>query len=196
MRIPASLLYRYFALLCLALTAQSTQAQTLNPLSVQAYIAALPATAQLADRLQRGAQGTALYQAMQYGSSSGFAPHSNGVKWLTSHDQQSLNQLSSAVNPAGFASPQSWARVGDRVALTYAALRLEQRDQEWAALIAQAQAMPPELRALLPDSLRHQLDAAEHSLQMLRQISPDEKALVRPHYTTLDQVYRRLSTPP
>lgn len=180
---------------CLMLLPISVQAQLLNPLSLETYIKSLDAVIPFAENLKKGPHQKDLFGAMQYQAGQPFEPHMQGVQFLQQTIKPEYKTLNKLVSDTGFASASSWARVGDRVALTYAALKIERDNPEFLTMAKQLRGMTDEMKAMLPPVLLQQLKNAEWGISLLSAVDESDKKLLSPYYNQLSPLYQKLSQP-
>ncbi len=174
-----------------ALSPAAAETPTLTAQSVENFVASLPAVDKLGDRLAAEGKDDAFntdFDAMfTDGETKEFKPLAGlipAVKELGEYDA-----LAKAVAPHGFATPEAWVTVGDRVIATYAGMKLEKENPEIITMVSQMSQMP-QMPAGMMDALgpetAAQMGGAMAILQSLTKVSQADKDLVAKSYDALD----------
>lgn len=164
-------------------------ASALDGRQVGAYLDTLGEVKQLGERMQAEGKGALLEQEIRLGVGTGFDPHQRAVMLLKREHADDYVQLNRILQPRGFTSPESWARLGDRVVLAYGAIKAESESPEILLLAQQMQGMNPQLLQLLPPEQRVQMEQALVIADALSRVSEADKQQVRPHIARLDRVF-------
>ncbi|GAA0694977.1 hypothetical protein GCM10009104_23170 [Marinobacterium maritimum] len=177
------------ALFVLLWTPTSLLAAALGPQQVEAYLDSLAEVKQLGERMKAAGQGTFLAREISPKAGESFDPHQRAVMALKREHDDHYKALILIVQQRGFTSPESWARVGDRVVLAYGAIKAESESPEMLLLAKQMKGMDPQMLQLLPAEQRVQVEQALIIAEALARVPEADKHQVLPHIARLDREF-------
>lgn len=161
-----------------------------NAAAVEAYLETLPEVRALADDMQAQGQGDFFEPQIDAGMET-FDPHVRGVLALEREYVDMHARLGAIVRGKGFTSTRSWAETGDRIIVTYGAVKVEAESPELLALAQSGSAMDPAMLQLLSPEMRMQMEMAMLAAKALAQVSEADKQLIRPYIARLDQAFEQ-----
>lgn len=162
------------------------KAAGLNPASIEAYLATLPKVRALAEAMQAEGKGRFLQREIMPGEGV-FDPHLRGVTLLRQRYPEAHQTLENIVRHSEFTSTESWALAGDRIVLTYGAVKAEAESPQMLALAASGGTLDPDLLQLLDPETRARMELAWKAARILAQVSAADKAVIRPYIARLDR---------
>jgi len=174
----------------LCLVVLPVQAAGLNTTAVEAYLETLPEVRVLADEMHAQGHGDFFEPEITPGMGT-FDPHVRGVTALEREHASMHARLGTIVRDKGFTSAQSWAETGDRIIITYGAVKVEAESPELLALAQSGSTMDPAMLQLLNPEMRMQMEMAMMAAKALAQVSEADKQLIRPYIARLDQAFEQ-----
>ncbi|MBV0932580.1 hypothetical protein [Marinobacterium weihaiense] len=169
--------------------AAGLEAAPLEAASIDAYVGSLTDVRPFGERLQAEGKGGFLAREVMPRAGQRFDPHRRAVEALRREQPDEFARLEQLLRPYGFTSPNSWARLGDRVVLAYGAVKADAESPEILLLARQAEGMNPQLLQLLPPEQRVELEQALLVARALAQVPAQDKARVRPFIARLDRAF-------
>jgi hypothetical protein len=161
------------------------QAQDLSTQQVEAYIALMPEVKTFANQIDP-ALGQRLRTELQPVVGEDFRPHARGLTILQHQQPGQLQQLDQLARGGRFVDAQSWAWVGDRVLIGYAALKAEAAYPQILELARSMQTMDPALQAMMPPQFQSRVAQIGVMAQEVAKASEADKQVLRPFLGQLD----------
>ncbi len=163
----------------------SAQAQDLSTQQVEAYIALMPQVKAFANQIDP-ALGQRLRTELQPVAGEAFRPHARGLTILQHQQPGLFGQLDQLARGGRFVDAQSWAWVGDRVLMGYAALKAEAAYPQILELARSMQTMDPALQAMMPPQFQTRVAQIGVMAQEVARVSEADKQVLRPYLGSLD----------
>nr|WP_067298579.1 hypothetical protein [Marinobacterium profundum] len=167
------------------LLSASVQAQDLSTQQVEAYIALMPEVKTFANQIDP-ALGQRLRTELQPVAGEAFRPHARGLTILQQQQPGQFGQLDQLARGGRFVDAQSWAWVGDRVLIGYAALKAEAAYPQILELARSMQTMDPALQAMMPPQFQARVSQIGVMAQEVSKVSEADKQVLRPFLGQLD----------
>lgn len=165
--------------------ASANDAAPLSDEKIRKFMATMPAVQALAGDLEASGKDKAFEIDAMPKAGEPFRPYGKSVEALKARHPDEHARLGAAVRPQGFTA-DSWAAVGDRVVLAYAA---EKAAKENPVMLAQMQAMDPAMLAMVPPEMRAQMETAMAMMEAVKAAPAADRAAVRPHLAALDAMF-------
>lgn len=167
------------------LLAASAQAQDLSAPQAEAYVALMPQVRTFANQLDP-ALGQRLRAELQPVSGEAFRPHARGLDILQRQQPNQFQALDQLARSGRFVDAQSWAWVGDRVLMGYAALKAEAAYPQILELARSMQTMDPALQAMMPPQFQTRVAQIGVMAQEVAKVPEADKTVLRPLLPQLD----------
>ncbi len=176
-------------LLCLLSGPAKALEGGLSPQQVEAYVALMPEVRQFANQLDP-AIGQLLRAQLQPRQGEPFRPHARGIEILQRQQPEPYGKLDQLARSVRFVNAGSWAWVGDRVLLGYAALKAEAAYPQILELARSMQTMDPALQAMMPPEFQARVAQIGVLAQEVAKVSAADKAVIRPLLPQLDAQWK------
>jgi len=106
-----------------------------------------------------------------------FSPYLNGVKTLKEQSSADYKRFGAITKQHGFASQESWAETGDRVMLSYIAIKAEEANPDYAEMPTD---IDPEMLAQLPPDAQAHIATTMKMMAKVQKTSETDKNAVKP----------------
>ena len=176
-------------LLMLFSVPSQAQQQGLSAQQAQAYVALMPQLRTFANQLDP-VLGQRLREELQPRQGEAFRPHARGLEILQSQQPDQFQALDRLAQGGRFVNAQSWAWVGDRVLLGYAALKAEAAYPQILELARSMQTMDPALQAMMPPQFQARVAQIGVMAQEVARVPENDKAVLRPLLPQLDAQWK------
>ncbi len=167
-----------------ALAGQAVSADA--PLTVDTakrFVASLESVESLGEEFVANGKSEKLLFDVKPKAGEQFTPYSKSVSALKAKYPADYSRLSAAVKPHGF-SAEAWGDAGDRVMISYLAIKMEKENPQ---AIAQMQAMDPKMLEMLPPEMKEQLAQAQIMMQTVANAPEADKKVVAEVVDELDE---------
>ena len=120
---------------------------------VKRFVATIPATNALGEQFEAEGKIDILQVENQEAGQGTFGPYSHAIGVLKEKHVDGYKRLNAVVSAQGF-EPVEWGAVGDRVMISYLALKMKESDPDTLAMMegmdrSMLEMVPPEMRAQL-----------------------------------------------
>ncbi|MEX0617997.1 MAG: hypothetical protein WDZ76_10365 [Pseudohongiellaceae bacterium] len=160
-----------FAALASILILPIAAAQSLTTEQASNFIESLDEVNTYAESLDPAVRTGALDEEFMPERGQPFAPYSRAADYLRGEHDAVYDDMDNIVADHGFSSLELWAETGDRVAVAYMALEMEETDM---------QQITPEMLDQVPPQMREQMERALAVFETIRDAPPEDVEVLRP----------------
>jgi hypothetical protein len=171
---------RIFIFLLLLLGAASAQSQNLSQASIEKYIKSVDMFMN-ADN----AELKAIEESVKNNQSFKFDTDGDGNVRIMSQmietlSSSQLDVLNKVAEEAGFDSIKEWTAIGDKVTAAVMAIEMEKEAVDMSEIT-------PEMMAMMPDSMRKQMEGAVRIMKALEKVPAADIAIVKANFAELQK---------